>query len=106
MKRRLLIATITVLFAAGIGNELYYPPHWGKVELGMTRSEVEALIGKPGHDQGETKGAFWHRSGALTKHQFNVYFENGIVTMVLIERFIGTNEHFHRDLLRSEFSPR
>ena len=82
----LLLLTLAVGVALII--DLGYPSQWNQIHLGMSRSDVESLIGP---DPGEMKGmapAHWSDRGIFIRNRLELYIDpKDGVTIISIQRF-------------------
>ena len=85
-----LIVSLILFLAIGlvIVNDLRYPSEWDQIHLGMSRTDVENLLGP---DPGEMKGlgmADWDDGGILIRSQLQAYIDaKEGVTIISIQRF-------------------
>lgn len=100
--RNIVLAVITLftVFVLGV-IFLFLPPHWGRIEIGMSRSQVVALVGAPELDTGDIKGSFWLFGMPPLVFTLNVFFDSsGKAVDVDIRQFIGPeNEEYVRHVL-------
>ena len=76
-------------------NDLRYPLEWDQIHLGMTRSEVEKLIGPGGGEWPGWSGPYWDDRGVLVRNQLHLYIDpyEG-VTIISLQHFsIFPGEH-------------
>jgi outer membrane protein assembly factor BamE (lipoprotein component of BamABCDE complex) len=99
MQRKKAALTCLLLLAILTPSTYIYinirPKNWSKIKSGMTRREVESLIGAPQMDWNEVKGCFWFYELPLVRHRLQTSFDDKQqATSVYISREIGTKNEF------------
>ena len=107
MRTKILVGMLFVVLLGGLFSkqQFAYPQAWNEIQLGMSRQEVYDRTGTPSANMGEIKGAFWFQNKLTQQQELWVYFDKDIVTSLGITRRIGTTEHFHTRIVRSESLP-
>ena len=91
-------------FAAYIA--FYLPTGWKSVALGMSRTEVVALLGEPDFDSGDIKGCFWFWGISPVRFELHVFFNSNQKAQSLgINQYLGPEDGSHVRHLRYESKP-
>lgn len=71
----------------------YLPPGWRSITVGMSRTEITAMLGEPDFASGDIKGCFWFRGIAPVKFELQVFFgpESKVQTFS-IRQYLGPSE--------------
>jgi hypothetical protein len=83
-----------------------FPPAWNNVHTAMTRSQIVQAVGKPDYDCHWVgiKGCFLSRNTVTGWQELNISFDkNDRASDITVTRFLGTREHFMRQVARIEF---
>ena len=72
-----------------------YPKSWSRLQSGMAKSDVQAMIGAPQMDWNKVKGCFWFHELPFVRHRLQIVFnEDQRANFVLVTREIGTRDNF------------
>lgn len=92
------LGSLIFLTAVSVGIvvwELSPPAQWRNINNGMTRDEVQALIGPGNSEFKELKGPFWRRDGLLIWHEMEVNFDaDNRATRINRQRYVGVHTAF------------
>jgi hypothetical protein len=91
---RIALSVTTILFLIFTGYVAFYLPFgWRNIALGMSRTEVIALLGKPDFDSGNIKGCFWIQGKTPVRFELNVFFDpTQKVQLFSIDQYLGPRD--------------
>jgi hypothetical protein len=76
---KIVIFFLTLFFSISlvffVRQQFIYPEKWNEVQLGMTRQEVDELIGQGVGEWMGWTGRHWIESHTILKQDMNIYFE-------------------------------
>src|SRR5204863_444271 len=106
MKTKTIALVVVVLLGSAIlvsclRRQYEIPERWDRVHIGMTRSQVYAVIAKPERSVEDIND---FRKTVTGWQELHVFFDkDGIASDLFVIRFLGTRNTFMKQTVRCEF---